>query len=198
MKVAGLNRIGDAALAGTLTSPGHRVWPLNAAVVAVWLTAVSTARVVDIGHPAVHRFALLVHLVSVVVSFGAVIFLDVYGLLWLFGQRDLRDILKLVSTGHALICLGLIGLIGSGLLLHPNLDSWLVRIKMGFVLVVMLNGVNAHCLSRRLWQLPGNPRGANIPWDCARPLFVAAAVSQTGWWGALLIGFVSSTASRAG
>ena len=195
-RVAALTRVGEAGVASVGWLSAGRGWPLNAAVVAVWLTAVSTAAVVDIEHPLVHRPALFLHLVSVVVSFGAVIFLDVYGLLWLFGHRDLRDILQLVSTGHVLISLGLIGLIGTGLVLHPNLDSWLVRMKMVLVLVVMLNGVNAHRLSRRLWRLPGNPRGANIPWDCARPLFLAAAISQAGWWGAVIIGFVSSTAGR--
>jgi hypothetical protein len=142
----------------------------------------------------VHRAVLFVHLISVVISFGAVVFLDVYGLLWVLGQRDLKDILNVVSAGHALIVLGLAGLIGTGLALGPNLDSWLVRVKMALVLVVMLNGVNAYRLSRRLAALPGNPRGANIPWDCVVPMFAAAGISQAGWWGAILIGFVSSTA----
>ena len=200
MKVAALNRVSLAGMAGTHSPPaaGWRMWPLNAAILAVWVAVVGGAATLELGHPAVHRAALFVHLVSVVVSFGAVIFLDIYGLLWLFGQRDVGDILKLVSTGHALISLGLIGLLVSGLMLNPNLDSWLIRVKMALVLVVMLNGANAHRLSRRLWGLPGNPRGANIPWDCAWPLFVGGGISQAGWWGAMLIGFVSSTARGAG
>ena len=80
---------------------------------------------------------------------------------------------------------GLTGLTVSGLLLHPNLASWPTRIKLGIVLVVGLNGLCAHHLT---------PRLANPP--APRPLLIraatCAAISQTGWWSATVIGFLNA------
>lgn len=166
-------------------------------LVLAWAMAVVTGSTLDVENEAVHRAALFAHLLSLVVGFGAVIVVDAYGLLWLFGRRRAADISALVSAGHALICLGLAGLLASGALLHPDPGSGLTRIKLGLVLAVLLNGYNAHRLSRRLRRLPPHLRGEDMPWDYAWRVFLASAISQIGWWGAIVIGFLNTT-SRLG
>ncbi|MFJ8039506.1 hypothetical protein ACIRBX_03200 [Kitasatospora sp. NPDC096147] len=135
--------------------------------------------------PALHTAALLVHLVSLVAGFGAVLAVDYVGALWLFGRRTLCQVLDLAAPLHVPIWGGLAGLTLSGILLEPRLDSGLTRLKLVLVLLIALNGVQALALQRRLAHY-----GDRRP---PRPLLLrgaaSALLSQLGWWGALLIGF---------
>ena len=72
---------------------------------------------------ALHTAALFVHLASLVLGFGAVLAVDYYGALWLGGRKTLRQVLDFTASLHTLVWAGLIGLIGSGALLHPDLGS---------------------------------------------------------------------------
>jgi hypothetical protein len=64
------------------------------------------------------------------------------------------------------------------------------------VLVLMLNGVAAQrMLDRMQRRLPGEVRGANIPWAGFQRVLVAATISQSTWWGAIAIGYIT-TANR--
>jgi hypothetical protein len=90
-----------------------------------------------------------------------------------------------------LIWIGLAGLTMSGVLLKPDLNSWLVVVKLCCVLGVGIVGVLALATSRLMErQMP-------IP---ARSLIhrgmVLAGASQTFWWTAVVIGFVTNEAGQ--
>ncbi|MFP1629727.1 hypothetical protein ACLB9X_32235 [Streptomyces sp. 5K101] len=127
-------------------------------------------------------------MVSLVVGFGAVLVIDYFGLLWLTGKHTLGDVLRLTNSLHAPVWVGMAGLVLTGLFLNPDLSSTLTRLKVAAVLVIALNGICATALQRYLTRLaqevPSQPvllRGAAV-----------AAVSQAGWWLAVVVGFLNS------
>ncbi|MFI1172637.1 hypothetical protein [Streptomyces melanogenes] len=135
-----------------------------------------------------HTAALFVHLASLVLGFGAVLAVDYYGALWLMGRKTLREVLDFTAPLHVPVWVGLGGLLFSGAFLHPDLGSPLTCVKLGLVLVLALNGVQASALHRRL---------ATVNGESVRPALlirsaVTAAVSQAAWWGAVTIGFLNS------
>ncbi|MGI5404650.1 hypothetical protein ACQEVG_35365 [Streptomyces sp. CA-135486] len=137
---------------------------------------------------ALHTAALFVHLASLVLGFGAVLAVDYYGALWLGGRKTLREVLDFTAPLHTLVWAGLIGLIGSGALLHPDLGSPLTCVKLCLVLVIALNGVQAGALHRRLAALDCRPVSRSLLLRGA----ATASLSQVAWWGALVIGFLNS------
>ncbi|MHB9851166.1 hypothetical protein ACSYGO_18205 [Streptomyces krungchingensis] len=121
-------------------------------------------------------------------GFGAVLVADYYALLYLTGRCTLRDALNCTAHLHVPIWTGLAGLVASGAMLHPNLASTLTRVKLGLVLALTLNGLQAGLLNRRMAQQGGaalTPR--LLAWGAA-----TALVSQVCWWGAVVIGFRNS------
>lgn len=165
-----------------------------AAVAGVWAVAVAAAAVFPLDHPQVSRVALFVHLVSMAIGFGAVIVIDVYGLLWLAGRRTLSELLDLGAAAHAMIAIAVGGLLASGIALQPDLDATLAQLKMLLVLVLMLNGLAAQRFLARLRRLPPETRGDSIPWAAFQRGLTAALVSQASWWGAIAIGFITNAA----
>ncbi|WP_326592805.1 hypothetical protein [Streptomyces sp. NBC_01294] len=129
------------------------------------------------------------HVAALIVGLGAVLAVDWFGILWLLGKRRLSDITGTACALQIPIWLGMAGLVVTGLFLRPNLDSPLTLVKVGLVLAVTVNGLYAHRIGQRLERY-----GDDVPMP--RHLMVqsglAAAVSQTGWWGATLIGFLNS------
>ena len=135
--------------------------------------------------------ALFVHLISLVVGFGAVLAVDWFGLLSLSRRVTIGDVLLTAERMTPLIWIGLAGLTMSGVLLKPDLNSWLVVVKLCCVLGVGIVGVLALATSRLMErQMP-------IP---ARSLIhrgmVLAGASQTFWWTAVVIGFVTNEAGQ--
>jgi len=165
-----------------------------AVTVTVWLAMVGGVAAVHLEAPSIHRAALFLHLVSLAVGFGAVVVVDVCGLLWVLGRRTAAQLLATATMTHGLITVGVVGLLVSGIVLHPDLDSPLARVKLVFVLAIMLNGVSAHRFLGGLRTVPGQVAGDHIPWRFVPYAFFTAAVSQFAWWGAILIGFVTTTA----
>ncbi|MFC8511294.1 hypothetical protein ACFU3J_22165 [Streptomyces sp. NPDC057411] len=133
--------------------------------------------------------ARFLHVASLVVGLGSVLAVDWFAALWLTGRRPLAGVLDTACALQTPIWAGLGGLTVTGLFLRPDLGSPLTLVKLGLVLAVTLNGLYAH----RLGQLLERFRGSG---EVPRRLFVrsaaAAAVSQAGWWGATLIGFLNS------
>src|SRR5213082_2451932 len=66
-----------------------------AVVTGAWALAVLAAAVFPLRDPRVARVALFIHLVSMAIGFGAVIMVDVYGVLWLLGVRTLAEVMAL-------------------------------------------------------------------------------------------------------
>ena len=63
----------------------------------------------------------------------------------------------------------------------------------------MLNGVAAQRMLQRLKAtLPAEIRGARIPWAAFQRVLFAALVSQSTWWGAIAIGFLTNANRHSG
>ena len=166
----------------------------------VWVLAVlavlGSSGLVDVcwvsGHvhadPILQTAARFLHVAALVVGLGAVLAVDWFAALWLLGRRALPDVLTTARTLQVPIWLGLAGLLVTGLFLQPHLESPLTRAKVCLVLAITLNGLYAHWLAQRLEQ----HKGADVPCRLLLQSGAATALSQIGWWGATLIGFVNS------
>ncbi|MEU0156683.1 hypothetical protein [Micromonospora fulviviridis] len=133
---------------GDLTAPAAAVRPplprwtlaLASGVIAVvWAASIWTSAHTHVD-PVWHRAALFVHLISLVVGFGAVLTVDWFGLMWLLRRCTLPQVFAVAHNVHLPIWLGVAGLIGSGALLRPDLTSPLTRAKLALVLLVGLLG----------------------------------------------------------
>jgi len=133
--------------------------------------------------------ALFVHLVSLIIGFGSVLVIDTFGLLMLMGKQPLSQVKKVASVTQVLIWAGWLGMVISGLnliILKGYVDN-LTKIKLFFVLIVGLNGVFLHFIKKAIDKIEEKK---DIPKIWMFRMGMATAISQTGWWGALLIGFV--------
>ncbi|MFB6438075.1 hypothetical protein ACFCVY_15060 [Streptomyces sp. NPDC056411] len=138
--------------------------------------------------PALHATALFLHLASMVLGFGAVLVVDYYALLWLTSRCSLAEALTTAGRLHAPVWAGLAGLVVTGAVLHPDLDSSLTRTKLALVLLLTLNGLQARVLTHRLTRhsAPALPPRL-LAWGA-----VTATLSQLCWWGAVTIGFLNT------
>ncbi|MEW2417636.1 hypothetical protein AB0953_28495 [Streptomyces sp. NPDC046866] len=134
-----------------------------------------------------HTAALFVHLASLVLGFGAVLSADYYGLLWATRRCSFEEVLAATSRLHVPIWAGLGGLVASGMLLHPDLGSPVTLVKLGLVLALTLNGLQAGLLGRRLEASGGQVGRGRLAWGGA-----TALISQACWWGAVVIGFLNT------
>lgn len=158
-----------------------------AGITAVWVAVLWTAPRIEVS-PEVHRLALFCHLAALVTGFGAVLAMDWLGLRWMLRRLDLPTLLRTTHNAHLLVWLGLAGLVASGALLSPNLDSTRTRLKLVAVLAVALNGLWVSRLQQRL----GEHTETRPPWSLVAAGGLAATISQAGWWTATTVGFLSS------
>lgn len=160
-------------------------------IVIAWAWAVFVASHLDLPL-SIRKPALFVHLVALVVGFGAVLITDLFGLLWLLKRKSLTDVLGVLDVLHLVIWAGLEVLVISGMLLAPDISSTRVQVKMVLVLVAALNGLWASRLSSEL-RLTGV---GVVPRPLMVRIFVAAMISQTAWWGSTLVGFISANIDK--
>ncbi|MEU4215409.1 hypothetical protein [Actinoplanes sp. NPDC026623] len=159
-----------------------------AGVVVCWTAAVAAGTML---HPVglVHDIGLFVHLVSLVVGFGAVLVLEVYGASVVLGRRGPVEVARFAAALDPMIWAGLAGLVVSGAALSPNVGSPATWLKLSAVLVVALNGINAHHLCARLTALPATRTLRELPTRLKIRLLGTGAISQAAWWTAVLVGF---------
>lgn len=133
---------------------------------------------------------LFIHLVSLVVGFGAVIVIDSFGLVWLlFKSVDLKFLVKVANITQRLIWLGWCGLVFSGIFLitmKGYIDN-LTQIKLFLVAMVGLNGVFLHVIKKSMEKYMNSK---NLPAKLQFRIGLSSFISQLGWWGAMLIGFM--------
>lgn len=156
-------------------------------VTALWLGVVYLAPRIDVGHD-LRTAALFGHLAALVLGFGAVLSVEWVGLLWLLRRRPLAAVLDAARTAHLPIWLGMGGLAGTGVLLHPDVTAPLTQAKLLAVLVIALNGVYAGRLEQRLATVEGN----RLPPGVVMRLAGATGLSQLCWWAATIIGFINA------
>jgi hypothetical protein len=134
---------------------------------------------------------LFIHLVSLIVGMGAVIVLDVVGILWLFGRTRVSFLSSVAEVTQRVIWAGWIGLVlsGSGLIAIKGTVDSLTAIKLFLVFMIGVNGVALHFIKKAVGQA--------VSFQALAPVYryhiiVATTVSQVGWWGAITIGFLHS------
>lgn len=152
------------------------------------LAALGGAAVWTAGHirpdGTLHDIALFLHLASLVLGLGAVLSVDWVALRWLAGVVALSDVLAQAANVHVLIWAGFGGLVVSGMMLEPDVTSALTWTKLSLVLLIGWNGLFAMWLHARLSE---DARRHRLGLSAA-----TATVSQVGWWGAMVIGFLSA------
>ena len=170
--------------------PPTPIWALVALGVLSSAALAGACWVADHVHadPALQTVARFLHLAALVVGLGSVLAVDWFALTWMLGRRRLSEVLHTACALQVPIWLGLAGLVVTGLFLRPNLASPLTLLKLGLVLAITLNGLYAHWLGQRLRQCAD----VRVPRHLLLLSAMAATVSQLGWWGASLIGFLNS------
>jgi len=134
---------------------------------------------------------LLIHIVSLVVGFGAVLVMDFFGLFWMFRKRTLTEFLGVADISQILVWLGWGGLTASGvplLFLKGYVDS-LIILKIFLVALLGINGLFLHSIKKDAWKIG---EGEKVPPFLFFRMVLSTCVSMLGWWGALAIGFYHS------
>ena len=133
---------------------------------------------------------LFIHLVSLIVGFGAVIVIDTFGLLWTMKRTSLALVNQVARVTQRLIWVGWGGLVASGigLVILKGSVSHLAMIKLFFVAMVGINGVLLHKIKK---QMELHENDEILPRELRTRIAFSSVVSQIGWWGAIIIGFLN-------
>ena len=140
---------------------------------------------------------LFLHIVFLILGFGAVLVIDTFGFLWLIKKVALPLVIEFARRAQALVWIGWTGLVATGILLIAigNLPlTALTEIKIFLVLMVGVNGIFLHFIKNSYEKLIDLE---NIPPIYKFRIGLATLISQTGWWGALLIGFFNTNVKGA-
>ncbi|GAA2376747.1 hypothetical protein Cme02nite_64440 [Catellatospora methionotrophica] len=137
--------------------------------------------------PALHDVALFAHLGFLILGFGAVLVADYFFALWVLGRTTLAEAMANTSRLHLLVWSGVVGLIGSGALLRPDLGKGFTILKLVLVAALVINGTQAMVLDRRIRSLAGRPPVRLLLWGA-----LTAVISQVSWWGAVVIGYLNT------
>lgn len=172
--------------------PRHH-WPLNpaearlAGVFVIIIGAVILLSTqIRVPH-LVHEIALFGHLCCLLIGFGSVLAVDWFGLLFLARQMSMGAVLVQAHRMTPMIWLGLLGLVGTGMFLRPDLTSSLVVVKLCCVLGISVVGALTLATKRQMVH-----RVADLPRRLMLRGMILASASQALWWTAVVIGFHSA------
>jgi hypothetical protein len=164
---------------------------LCVAAAAAWVLAVMMGLSVTLAGPP-RALALSVHILAMVLAFGAILLVDWHGFLWLIGKRQLAETIRLDGAAGPLIWSGTAVLLLSGAFLSPDLNNPWTVVKLGAVLVLMINGISLIPLMRRLVVMPPSTTFAGLPIGQRIHMLLCLGISQACWWAAIVIGFVNA------
>lgn len=164
---------------------------LSAAATVAWFLSVTLSTAVHVDSY-VHNIAVVLHVMCMVVAFGAIILLDWHGFLWLVGRRTLAETIRLDGAATPLVWGGLAGMLATGMLLNPHLNNPITDVKLAAVLVLSLNGIMLIPLMRRLALLPGDASFKDLTVGQRTHLLVCLVISQACWWTAVVVGFMNA------
>ena len=180
--------VGDGVFAATARlGPLHRL----VVVLAAFTACIVLSRLVPESYSWRPTVSAL-HVMSLVLSFGAVLLVDWHGLLWLSGRRALTESTRLAAAASPIIWAGLGGLFLTGTLLRPDIGSPLTLLKLALVLAVCVNGAVMAPVRLRLASLSADASPVDVPEREWHRMMLSTAISQVGWWGAVVIGFVNA------
>jgi hypothetical protein len=132
---------------------------------------------------------LFIHLSFLILGFGSVLATDLYGLLWVKDRVRFTQLISVSGHTKKFIWAGWFGMVAAGiplLILKGEIDNLLV-IKLFFVALIGANGVLLHYLHQKVEVYS---KGEQVPRLFMFRLTFSLFISQLGWWGALLIGFL--------
>ena len=132
---------------------------------------------------------LFVHLSGLVLGFGAVMVTDLYGMLWLWDRVRFPQLIRVSGVTEKIIWAGWVVLVTAGVplaMLKGFIDELMV-IKLVLVAMVGLNGVPLYLLQKKLRAYK---EVDEVPSRVIFRMGLCLLVSQIGWWGAMLIGFL--------
>ena len=156
-----------------------------------WVLSVMLGLSITISGPP-RALALSVHILAMVLAFGAILLVDWHGFLWLIGKRELAETIRLDGAAGPLIWSGTAAMLLTGAFLAPNVSNPWTIVKLGAVLVLMLNGIMLIPLMRRLVVMPPTTTFAGLPIGQRVHMLLCLAISQLCWWAAIVIGFVNA------
>lgn len=144
------------------------------------------------------RFIIGLHLVGVVLGFGAALMADIFFLKFLKNRKVTEDELKTLKVFSRIIWVGLFIIFFSGLLLFlSNIDFYLNSAKfitkMLVVGVIALNGLILNfAVTPKLTSINFTKReNEDKKMQNARSFaFVSGAISVTSWWTAFILGML--------
>jgi hypothetical protein len=132
---------------------------------------------------------LFVHLCGLVLGFGSVLVTDLYGALWLVRRQPYRQVVAVSGVTEKFVWIGWSLMVAAGiplLVIKGQVDN-LMWIKLFFVALIGANGLALSRVQQRAGDFgPGDELPSRFVVWSALALFV----SQIGWWGAMLIGFL--------
>ncbi|MFE4544843.1 hypothetical protein [Arthrobacter sp. NPDC056727] len=164
---------------------------LCVAATVAWVLSVMMGLSVTLQGPP-HVIALSIHILALVLAFGAILLVDWHGFLWLIGKRELAETIRLDGAASPLIWSGTAVLLLTGAFLSPNLGNPWTLVKLGAVLVLMLNGIMLIPLMRRLVIKDPTTTFAGLPVGQRIHMLLCLAISQVCWWTAIVVGFVNA------
>jgi len=132
---------------------------------------------------------LFFHLGFLILGFGSVLVTDIYGLLWLWDRVRFQQIVKVSGVTEKMIWTGWTGMVLVGIpmiIMKGEVDN-LMLIKLAFVAMVGINGVPLHFIQKKLQEFEEKDV---VPGVFLFRMMLSTTVSQVGWWGAVLIGFL--------
>jgi hypothetical protein len=130
-----------------------------------------------------------IHLCTLALTAIAIIYADHLGFQYMRGTRQYLEHSRTVLL-HRLVWTGLIGMITSGsFLLYPQWEFLiydpLFQLKMGFVLVLIMNALAIGKLSK----ITSDQSFAELPPRTKKILMISGALSSISWVGAATIGY---------
>lgn len=132
---------------------------------------------------------LFFHLSFLILAFGSVLVTDLYGLLWMLDRVRFNQIVKVSSVTEKFIWTGWAGMVAVGIpmiIMKGEVDNLMIM-KLLFVGLVGLNGYPLHLLQKKMKEFKEEDV---VPGIFIFRLTLSITLSQIGWWGALLIGFL--------
>jgi hypothetical protein len=132
---------------------------------------------------------LFVHLSCLILGFGSVMVTDLYGLLWTRNRIRFAQVVRVSGVTQQFIWIGWAGMVVSGIpliILKAEIDQLMIM-KFFFVVLVGVNGIPLHYLQKRMQSFKESDTAPGI---FMFRLGLSIFVSQIGWWGAVVIGFL--------
>src|SRR5690625_474619 len=132
---------------------------------------------------------LFFHLSFLILAFGSVPVTVLYGMLWMFDRVRFKQIVKVSGVTEKFIMAGWSGMVLTGItmiIMKGEVDN-LMMIKIALVALVGLNGYPLHLLQKKMKEYKED---SVVPAIHIYRLTLSITISQNGWWGAILIGFL--------